>query len=290
MRTAMCVLNLLPEFLVYRGADWLGQTYYRLSRRRQAYALKILRNAFPEGRSLREMHRMARRGTGNLMMVAIDMMRFPRWTRPGRLQQRISMEGLKAKIPAPPLVVVTAHLGSWEPSAAVLTSFTGEAHILARKLDNPLLQRHVLRSRRQRGIILHPRRGGIRHLARALEDGGVAVQVGDQYQRHRGVRAPFFGEVTSCERSAATLALRASCPVLIASCIRQGHAFRFEIHIQAVIQPVHSGDRQEDVRRLVTRINEEIGAMAVRDPDQYLWIHNRYNIKLRRATPAVNRA
>ena len=127
-------------------------------------------------------------------------------------------------------------------------------------------------------------------MARALKNGGLAVQVGDQYQRLRGVEAPFFGEVTNSERSAASLALRQSCPVFIACCIRQGYGFRFKVYLQAIIQPVRSDNREEDVRRLVTQINEEIGQMAIRHHDQYLWIHNRYHIKSGSASPLSDTA
>ena len=279
-RAVMFAINLVPEFLIYRCANMVGEAYYLLSNSRQAYALKILRNAFPEGRSTREMHRMARRGTGNLMMVAIDMIRLPRWIHNGRLRQRVDATAFDEKLPKLPVVAITAHLGSWEPGGAVLAGIAGEAHFVARKFKNPLLQRYVLESRGQAGMIIHPRRGGIRHMARTLKNGGLAVQVGDQYQRLRGVEAPFFGEVVSSERSAASLALRQSCPVFIACCIRQGYAFRFKVYFQAIIHPKSSDNRELDLLRLVTQINEEIGQMAVRHHDQYLWIHNRYHIKL----------
>jgi len=248
----MAAINLLPEFLVYRCANLVGETYYRLSKRRQAYALKILRNAFPQGRSESEMHRMARRGTGNLLMVAIDMMRIARWIHNGRLLDRVDVSGCAEKLPSPPVEVVTAHLGSWEPSGAALALIAGEMHVVARKFKNPLLQRYIARTRARSGLMIHPRRGAVRHLARALEGGGIAVQVSDQYIRRRGVQAPFLGEIVSSERSAASLALRYDCPVFIACCIRQGYAFRFKVYLQAIIHPVRSHNRKEDILRLVT--------------------------------------
>lgn len=289
-RTAMFAANLVPEFLIYRCANMLGEVYYMLSKQRQAFALKILRNAFPNCASEREMHRMARRGTGNLMMIAIDMVRLSSWIRNGRLLERVDITAFQENLPPLPVVAITAHLGSWEPGGAALAHLAGEAHFVARKMKNPLLQRYILESRRQAGMIIHPRRGGIRHMARTLKNGGLAVQVGDQYQRLRGVQAPFFGEVISSERSAASLALRQACPVFIACCIRQGYAFRFKVYFQAIIQPKRSGNREHDVQRLVTRINEEIGQMAIRHHDQYLWIHNRYHIKLDSASPLSDTA
>ena len=151
--------------------------------------------------------------------------------------------------------------------------------MVVQSFKNPLQQRYITESRAKVGLHLHPRRGGIRGLARALARGCVGLQAVDQNQRRRGVFVPFFGRLASTERSAATLAVRKGYPIMVGSCRRVGRGFRFKTHIDALIYGEATGDTEADVERLVRRINERLEQHILAAPEQYLWIHNRYRTR-----------
>ena len=80
-------------------------------------------------------------------------------------------------------------------------------------------------------------------MARALENGEAGLQVVDQNQRLRGVFAPFFGKIASCERAAMSLALRRGYPVIVAAVIRRGYSFEFELVVGETFYPEVTGDK-----------------------------------------------
>lgn len=278
MRGAMAFAARLPEVLGYGLAGALGGLFVRLSARRRRYALRLLRNAFP-GESDAKLLRFARQGTGNLLKVSLDVARLARFVDSGRLAERVDIRGYRELGLEPPWIGVTGHLGSWECGAAAAAILGHQVHVTARLMKNPLAQRWLKASRRRAGVVVHDRRGGIRGLARALQERCIAMQVVDQNQRLRGVFAPFFGELASCERAAATLALRKGYPIAVGASVRIGNGFRFRIDCETVLRPAPTGDHEADVLALVTAINRALEVLIRRHPEQYLWIHDRYRTR-----------
>jgi len=280
VRFAMFALRYLPESLAYGGMSMLGQLSFLCSRRRQGYALKFLRQAYPDQKTDKELLVLARRATGNFLKVSMDMLRVHRVLREGSLPRHVEdLDSIRESMPSGPALVVSGHLGSWEVGAISVAHAHDEAHVVARAFKNPLLQDFLENSRRAAGLHVHSRRGGIRGLARALKNGAVGIQAVDQNQRLRGVFVPFFGKIASTERAAATLALRKGYPVVVAFCPRVGRGFKFRFEVAKVIHPpraANSGDISEGVKQLVLEINKVLESGIRRFPEQYLWIHDRY--------------
>lgn len=276
-RAVIGVAARVPQWLGYRAAAWLGRLWFRLDKRRRRYALRFLRNAYPE-LSEREHLRLGSSATANLFMVPLDMARLTRLlARGGSLEEVVdySRAPCLAEV-KPPFLGLSAHLGSWEVGACAVAQRVGGAHGIARVSRNPLLNDWLLRNRANGGLIIHPRRGGFRDLARAVEGGSVGLQVVDQNQRLRGVFVPFFGELASTERAAASLALRRGYPIVIGTALRRGYRFRFDLIINGPFHLQRTGNKQEDLLAAVKRINQELERLIREGPDQYLWIHDRY--------------
>jgi len=277
-RAAIGAAARVPQWLGYRAAALLGRVWFRLDGRRRRYALRYLAQAYPdmpEGERLK----LGGAATASLFKVPLDMARLTRLlARGGDLSEVLDVRAVERELAAiePPFIGLTAHLGSWEVGAAGMSALVGSAHGIARITKNPLLNRWLLETRRRVGLHIYPRRGGFRDLARAMEQGEVGLQVVDQNQRLRGVFAPFFGKTASCERAAASLALRRGYPLFFAAAIRKGAGFRFEMITEAPFTPQRTGDKEADLLRTVTQINQRLERMIRRAPEQYIWIHDRY--------------
>ena len=177
VRMAMFGLRYLPESLAYGGMSLLGQLSFLCSKRRQGYALKFLRQAYPDERTDKELLSLARRATGNFLKVSMDMLRVHRVLREGSLPKYVDdLESIRENMPGGPALVVSGHLGSWEVGAISMAHAHEEAHVVARTFKNPLLQDFLENSRRAAGLHVHSRRGGIRGLARALKKACVATE------------------------------------------------------------------------------------------------------------------
>lgn len=268
----------VPQAIGYGLADALGRLFFALDRRRRGYAMRLLRNAFPDA-SDAERRRIGARATGNLFKVPLDMARLTRLlARGGSVRDVVDFGPAEAAFAAvaPPFLGLTGHLGSWEVGAVTLAQAVGRAHGIARVSRNPLLQRWIVANRERGGLVIHPRRGGLRDLARALAAGEVGLQAVDQNQRLRGVFVPFFGELASCERAAVSLALRFGYPIVVGAALRVGSGFRFRFVMHGPFRLAVTGDRAADLRAGVQRVNQEIERLVRMAPDQYLWIHDRY--------------
>lgn len=277
-RCAIGAAARVPQWLGYRLADGLGRLWFRVDGRRRRYARSFLEAAYPD-LSDQERMRIASRATGNLFMIPLDMARLTRLLgRGGEVSDVVEMTAARAQLEQlpPPFLGLTAHLGSWEVGAVGMAQLVGCAHGIARITKNPLLNDWILQNRRAGGLTIHPRRGGFRDLARALEGGAVGLQVVDQNQRLRGVFAPFFGRRASCERAAVSLALRHGYPIVVGAGLRRGRSFRFELVLSEPFVPERTGDKQQDLLRAVTRVNGMLEELIRRAPEQYLWIHDRY--------------
>lgn len=275
-RSAVTLAAYLPQWLGYSMAAGLGRLYFRCSSQRRAAGLRFLGYAFPD-MSVRDRLRLGRIATGNVFKVPLDMARLTRLlARGGDVRQVVDLSGLEGKLPKPPYLALTAHLGSWEVAAATMASLTGEAHGIARVFRNPLLEAWILRNRQKGGLHIHPRRGGIKGLSEALARGCIGLMVVDQHQRLRGVMAPLFGHEASCERAAASLALRHGYPIVVGYAHRVGLGFRFRMVAAPAFVPQSTEDKEADVRNAVIEVNRRLEGQIRGGAEQYLWIHNRY--------------
>ncbi len=276
VRVVLWAVERVPKALAYGCAAALGRIYFRFSRRRRRLAMEFLRLAFPEGKTDKELYRIGSVATGNVFKVAFDMIYSTKIIEDGSFLDHVDVTEIREHLPDGAFLGVTAHLGSWEVAAISYAAIGRETHVVVQSFKNPLQQRFITENRRRTGLYLHPRRGGIRGLMKALSRGCVGLQAVDQNQRRRGVFVPFFGKLASTERSAATLALRKGYPIMTGTCRRVGSGFRFKLFIDELIYPEATGDLEEDVKRLACKINERLEKHILAAPDQYLWIHNRY--------------
>jgi KDO2-lipid IV(A) lauroyltransferase len=277
-RVAIGVAAWVPQWLGYGAAAALGRLFFRYDKRRARYALHFLKNAYPD-RPDDELLRLGARATGNLFKVPLDMARLTRLlARGGDIRSVLDYGDTARKLSSlkPPYLGLTAHLGNWEVAAIGVAQFVGGADGIARIARNPLLERWILANRRLGGMRILPRRGGIRDLASSLAAGHVGLMVVDQNQRLRGVFAPFFGQLASCERGAVSLALRHGYPIVVGVALRRGRGFRFELVAAEPFVLERTNDKAADLLAGVTRVNAAVEQLVRQAPEQYLWIHDRY--------------
>lgn len=279
VRAAMVVLTRVPERLGYAVLAGIARTWLWCAPGRRRIGLDNLALAFPSGIGARERRRLVGRSTACVFQNVLDMVHTVRHVRNRTMHERVELAPDAAAVPPAPFIGCTMHLGSWEAAGTAVALWTEEAHVIGRLLKNPLTAAWLRRQRERSGLVLHDRRGGIRPVARALARGKVALQAVDQNQRLRGAFVPFFGRLASCERAAATLAVRRGYPLVVGCAERLEGRFLFRMHVMPPFVPARTGDVEADVLRAVSRINEQVEELVRRFPDQYLWIHDRYRTR-----------
>ena len=92
----------------------------------------------------------------------------------------------------------------------------------------------------------------------------------DQYAHH-GAKLTFFGRPARTVTSAARLAIKYGCPVVVGSFVRVGPCrYRAVGGAPIVFGPNEDRDHATQV------LNDRLEAAIRRYPEQYLWVHRRW--------------
>jgi KDO2-lipid IV(A) lauroyltransferase len=172
------------------------------------------------------------------------------------------------------VVVVAGHFGNWGLGASIPASRGIPIDIVAQRLSNPLVDRHIGAVRRGFGVGVIDRKQATREAVRALREGRAVVFAADQDARSTGVFVPFFGKLASTHRGPAVLALRTGLPIALAM-PRRGADGRFRVYVED-IDVSREGTADEVVYRITAAFTARLEAAVREHPEQYLWHHRRW--------------
>lgn len=170
-----------------------------------------------------------------------------------------------------PYVIAFGHTGNWE-AMAYACSVRMSLVALAKRLSIGVFDRMIASIRRRHGLGVERTASGLlRHLARGVS---VAVPI-DQVPKasHHGQRESFLGAEASVDRTAALLAAKARCPIVLVTCARDG-----KVHFVDIAQ-VHEAPAHPSrgwVRATTSELNQALETFVRAHPSQWLWLHRRW--------------
>ena len=156
------------------------------------------------------------------------------------------------------VILVTAHLGSFEMGAQIFPARSVKTTILVEPLDPPALLNHVIALRGSQGLTVVPvQLGTLRSIIRSLHGGEVVVVVCDRDFGNDSLRSDFFGAETSLPVGAVRIAVRTGAAIVPVFNLRRG-ANRHIMYFEPAVPIDYSGNGAvaENVR-LVTEILEK---------------------------------
>ncbi|MFA7171874.1 MAG: lysophospholipid acyltransferase family protein [Kiritimatiellia bacterium] len=176
-----------------------------------------------------------------------------------------------------PLIILTGHLGVWEAALSII-SFTRPMIAIARKMDNPLVERY-LKDNHFRGeiTIVDKNKGFTPAIIRKWKETAAAMTlVMDQHAGEKtGMDVDFLGRPAGTHTSPARLHLRTGIPAIVGAVIREA-PFHYKFISGEPIQFKTTDDKEHDVKALLTMINQQLGDIIRDHPEQYLWAHKRW--------------
>jgi KDO2-lipid IV(A) lauroyltransferase len=117
-------------------------------------------------------------------------------------------------------------------------------------------------------------------MLRVLRQGGiVGILIDLNTQQHEGVFVDFFGVPASTTTSLAKLALRTEAAVIPFCMPWDEQRQRFLMRIDPPLDITRTGNEDEDVHRLTSLFTSVIEGYVRLYPDQWLWIHKRWNTR-----------
>jgi KDO2-lipid IV(A) lauroyltransferase len=173
------------------------------------------------------------------------------------------------------IIVVAGHLGNWEIGGAYLASRDMDFEAVARRMENPLFDAYLTRTRHRAGMKVIHDADAVRRVPRALRNNATVAFLMDQGAAGlASTWVPFFGRQAKTPRGAAVFALRLGTPVFFVAPLRKPDG-RFRL----VIEPVpirETGDKDADVDRIVADYTAVLERWVRREPGQYFWHHRRW--------------
>lgn len=274
--------TLLPRQLALQFGYAIGALVWRLLPRLRSYALINLRLAFPElDEAARE--RIARRSYRSLGRLLAEISQFPRLN-PRNIGELVVYDGLEhyqaALAAGRGVIFLTGHIGAWELSVYAHSVHGYPSSFLARRIDNPLIERIAERYRTMYGNRSIDKQHGVREVIRTLRSGGVVGILADLNSlRDEGVFCDFFGVPAATTIGVATLALRTDAVVLPGYLTWDESTRRHTLHFEPPVETIRTGHRETDVQTNTARYTKILEGIIRRYPDQWLWIHRRWRTR-----------
>lgn len=290
--------RLLPLKQAYAVSAVVLRLVFLLDRKHRNRAINHLLHA-GVAQSRSDAVELARRNFRHYARLMVEIIKSDQLLNRANVEKRISLTGDAETIAKvfdrnnPAQVIITLpHYGNWEVAGCGYYFLTGRQVVsIKRPLNNPLLNRMIMRQREREGHEGVEKRGALKGMLRALHDGKtVAVLVDQHAARTEGLETVFFGQPARTHFSPALLHLRTGVPILPSLCRRKpGETFEFEFVIGKLIEFQPTGDKECDlttVTQLYTTAMEELIRPV---PEQWMWVHRRWlNINRKNELTAAN--
>jgi KDO2-lipid IV(A) lauroyltransferase len=267
------LLGRLSWTAAQRCGRGLGAVAWALGRRDRRRALEHTSIAFPQlaPAERRDLARASFLHLGTALGESLHLLRRDC----AAIASHVRVEGWehveRARAGGRALLVVTGHCGNWELLAATIACRGRGLAVVARRLDEPLLDRLLVGLRARFGVstIARGAPGAARQLLRLLRGGGALGILIDQDTKVDGVWVPFFDRPAFTPAAAADIVRRlgaAAVPAFIERLADGSHLARFAPAAELPADPTAA-------TALLTRTIEQ---QIRRVPEQWVWLHRRW--------------
>ncbi len=289
VRVLICMVQCLHPEMCVRLSEFLGFLCGRVLRIRHGVVDENLRHAFPEHSDL-ERQRIEQGMWRHLILMVCEVALAQRKIHDSNWRDHVSIrnqrELVRALASPRPLVAVTAHLGNFEMAGYVSGLLGFPTFTIARPLDNPFLQRFLLRFRGATGQFLLPTKGSGEQAQRVIEGGECLALLGDHFGGKKGCWVEFFHRPASCHKAISVFSLANRAPICVMYMRRTGKFLQFEMVAKDIFDPA-ADDSLGTIPEMTAWYNRLIEAAVRESEDQYWWLHRRWKDPRRKKIRAV---
>ncbi|MEY3026472.1 MAG: Lipid biosynthesis lauroyl acyltransferase [Planctomycetota bacterium] len=262
-------------------ARLIGSIYSRLGKRRRERARAGVARSMPWLDTEAQRH-LVDASIGHMFgLFMVDAFSMPRTVGHENWHEHLRIakveRAMKHILSDRPCIFVTGHVGNWEILGYALALAGIRMTALARPLDNRFLNDWLLGVRQKTGLRVITKWGATDELQRTIESGGKVAFIADQNAGPDGLFVPFFSRLASTYKSIPLLAMRYELPIVCGYARRVDGRFSYQVRVTDVIEPPDWADADDPMLYIGARFNRAIEWMVRESPDQYLWVHRRWN-------------
>jgi KDO2-lipid IV(A) lauroyltransferase len=277
----MLIVSCFPVDMNLRTARLMGRIWWWSMKRHRDRAMDNLRPALGDRYSERQLRDIARSSFEHFaQLYLVELMMMPRiiteWSWSRHVELGRLGPALRELLDERGVIMLTGHFGNYELLGYTICRLGIPLTAIMRPLDNPLINRHLVASRRAGGLTLLYKKGVSAVAGNVIDNGHALCFIADQDAGRKGLFVDFFGRKASTYKSIGLLAMAKRVPVVVGYAVRVQRGFHYRIDVERIIQP-EEWDSQDDPLLWITQTFSHALEVAVRrHPEQYLWVHRRW--------------
>lgn len=280
--------RLLPRQACLWTGQMLGDLAFHVDGRHRRLALSNLERALGREAGSKERRRIARDSFRHFGRVAADDLK---WTslKAVRRERLLRVEGgdhlRRALRSGHGAIVFSAHFGNWEVAAQAIAKF-GPLNVVARPLDNPLLEAGLAEFRRRLGAKVISKFQAAKPILQALRRNEiVAILIDQNVQRKEAVFVDFFGLSAATTPGLASFHLRTNSPLIPVFC-HPAPRSSYLVRIGSPLLFEPAAETSRDVLKITQASTKMIESEIRREPGLWFWFHNRWKTRPETETAA----
>ena len=273
----------LPDRFSDGAGRWLGRLFFFLLKGRRQVAIGNIAASLPflerqPGWQRREAAPLARESFENLGRSLVEDCKIYHG-RGRHLIDAVRFEGVehfrKAQQEGKGVAFITAHCGNWDLLALSFGARFQEIGVVARRQNNPHLNRVLERIRQVYGNQVIYKNTALRTMLASFKRGGIVGMLIDQaVDPADGILVDFIGRKAWATKLPAYIARKSGTPMVPVFIHREGATQVVTFHPQLTLSsaPDSAAAAAEDVANL----NRYIERYIIAHPTEWYWIHKRW--------------
>jgi len=279
------LVSLTPAAILGRLVVPLGFVLSRLLPGRRAIVLKNLNHALPYLKrhplwpvtDNDDVRLLARENFENLARSLTEICKLYHG-QGDRLIDGIEVRGREhyeaARAKGKGMICFSGHCGNWEMMALAFSRLLGNGAVVARRQNNPFLNRMVERMRMSYHSRIIYKKGAIRGILTALKSGEMVGILADQAAHPEdGVLIDVMGRTAWASKSPVLIAQKSGAPLLPVFIHREGKRHVITFHPEHVFTADTSDAGIQKETQALSRYVENFVAAH---PSQWYWVHRRW--------------
>jgi len=279
LRLLIACVQALPSRACESIAAGLATLFTRLVPMRRRVLRENLQIAFPELSHERQ-HEIAWQMWRHLFLMVMEIAHTPRKLHRTNWRALVNIPQVETIIrtmyTTRPAVVISGHYGNFELGGYLMGLFGFPTHTVARKLDNPYVDKFVNEFRGRTGQHMLPKQGSGEVIEELLGNGGALTLLGDQAAGDKGCWAPFFGKLASTHKAVALFSLSFEAPTMVVGVRRRERMLRYEIEVADLLDPGAKDFPHAGVQPMTEWYTNCLEHLIRQGPEQYWWVHRRW--------------